>query len=288
MHMTDPNSLPQSLTKTELAKQLGVSRSSLYYQHKRPRLDEEIKHQVESVLTDHPSYGHKRIAMELKLNKKRILRVMKKFGIKPYRRRVRRPPKPADLGKPPIPVPNVTKILCPVVPGVVYVSDFTYIRYQERFIYLATVMDVFTREAIGWHISRYHNKALVIAALTDAMKRTGGKAPHYIHSDQGSEYDAQDYMTIANAYGSIISMSNKHSPWQNAFQESFYSHFKVDLGDPERFVTLPELIEAIHHQITEYNTDRIHTVLKTTPEQFRQRWEAQHKTSGTVSRKWGT
>lgn len=286
--MENGNQPARGITKTELAKKLGVSRASLYYRHKRPALDAEVKQQIESVLTDHPSYGHKRIALELKLNKKRILRVMKKFGMKPYRRRVRRPAKPDDLGKPPVSVLNITKILCPIAPRVVYVSDFTYIRYQERFIYLATVMDLFTREIVGWNISRYHNKALVIGALLDAMKRTDGKAPQYIHSDQGSEYDAEDYMSITASYGITISMSDKHSPWQNPFQESFYSHFKVDLGDPERFSSLPELIEAIHQQIVEYNTNRIHTVLKTTPEQFRKRWELRQQTSDTAFRKLGT
>ncbi len=278
----------RGITKTELAKKLGVSRASLYYHHKRPILDAEIKQQIESVLTDHPSYGHKRIALELKLNKKRILRVMKKFGIKPYRRRVRKPAKSDDLGKPPVSIPNVTKTLCPIAPFVVHVSDFTYIRYQERFIYLATVMDQFTREIVGWNVSRYHNKELVIGALMDAMKRAGGKAPQYIHSDQGSEYDAQEYMVIAASCGITISMSNKHSPWQNAFQESFYSHFKVDLGDPDRFQTLPEFIEAIHHQITEYNTNRIHTVLKTTPTKFHARWKSRQQTSDPAFRKQGT
>lgn len=185
-------------------------------------------------------------------------------------------------------MPNVTKILCPVAPFIVHVSDFTYIRYQEWFIYLATVMEMYTREIIGWNVSRYHNKALVIGALMDAMKRTGGKAPQYIHSDQGSEYDSDDYMDIASSFGMMISMSDKHSPWQNAFQESFYSHFKVDLGDPERFETLPEFIEAIHHQMTDYNTNRIHTVLKTTREQFRKRWELRQKTSDSAFRKLGT
>jgi len=283
----DTGSIP-ALTKTELAKKLGVSRSSLYYRKKRPAIDEEIKRQIESVLTDHPSYGHKRIALELKLNKKRIRRVMKKFGMKPYRRRVQKPQKKGDRGKLPVSVPNVTKILCPIGPGVVYVSDFTYIRFQERFIYVATVMDMFTREIIGWNISRYHNKSLVLGALMDAIKRQGGKAPLWIHSDQGSEYDADDYMTIANAYGITISMSNKASPWQNAFQESFYSHFKVDLADPERFPTLGEFIEAIHHQIVDYNTNRIHTTLKTTPEKFRLRWEKTRKTSDTASKEKGT
>lgn len=95
-------------------------------------------------------------------------------------------------------------------------------------------------------------------------------------------------MVIITSYGITVSMSNKHSPWQNAFQESFYSHFKVDLGDPERFETLPELIEALHLQIVDYNTNRIHTAFKMTPEQFRLRWYQQHKTSDNVSRKRGT
>lgn len=278
----------KALTKKELAEKLGVSRSSLYYHHKRPLIDEEVKRQIESVLTDHPSYGHKRIALELKFNKKRIRRVMKKFGMKPYRRRAQRPRKPADNGKFPATFPNITKLLCPLAPSIVYVSDFTYIRYQERFIYLATVMDMFTREIVGWNVSRYHNKALVLGALIDAIKRKSGKAPIWIHSDQGSEYEANDYALIAASYGIKISMSSKASPWQNAFQESFYSHFKVDLGDPERFSSLPELIEAIHQQIVTYNTDRIHTALKTTPEKFRLRWERKQKTSDTVSKKLGT
>jgi hypothetical protein len=87
------------ITKTELAHKMGISRAMLYYHHKRPVIDEEVKRQIESVLTDNPSYGHKRIAMHLKLNKKRILRVMKKFGIKPYKRRFKKPVKKNDLGR---------------------------------------------------------------------------------------------------------------------------------------------------------------------------------------------
>lgn len=89
--------------KTEMAKRLGISRSSLYYKPKRPEIDLEVKAQIESVIGDNPAYGHKRIARELKLNKKRILRVMKKFGIKPYRRKAKPPFKKTDLNKPPTP-----------------------------------------------------------------------------------------------------------------------------------------------------------------------------------------
>ena len=161
------------MNKTELAKQMGISRGMLYYKHKRPAIDEEVKKQIESVLTDHPSYGHKRIALDLRLNKKRILRVMKKFGIKPYRRRVKKPRKQEDEGKAPSDFTNLIELICPIVPHMIWVSDFTYIKFQDKFIYLATIMDLYTREILGWNISRYHNKDLVLGALLDAIKRTG-------------------------------------------------------------------------------------------------------------------
>ncbi|MEK7165938.1 MAG: IS3 family transposase [Patescibacteria group bacterium] len=260
------------ITKTALAHKLGVSRSSLYYKHKRPAVDEEVKRQIESVLTAHPSYGHKRIAIELKLNKKRILRVMKKFGIRPYRRRVKKLRKKADEGKPAVTYMNVYKSLCPIAPFVVWVSDFTYIRFGSYFIYLATIMDMYTREIVGWNISRFHNQELILGALKDAISRCNSKVAIYFHSDQGSEYDSQTTTTFVITLGMMVSMSDKASPWQNGFQESFYSQFKVDLGDPNRFEVLGELIEAIHLTINDYNTDRIHTTLKMSPENYRLRY----------------
>ena len=256
------------ITLTQVARQLGVSRGSLYYIPKRPKIDEEIKAQIESVLSSHPSYGHKRIALDLKLNKKRILRVMKHFGIRPYRRRVRKADN-KDAVTSTIERINVTKVLCPLVPGVVWVSDFTYIKYQSKFIYLATIMDMYTREIVGWNISRYHNQDLVLGALRDALQRNGHKPPRYLHSDQGSEYSAEEYSKLAAELGITLSFSDKSSPWQNGFQESFFSNFKVDLGDPNRFTDLAELIQSIHLTINYYNTQRIHTKLKMTPHAFR-------------------
>ena len=177
----------KGLTKTELAKRLGVSRSSLYYEHKRPKIDEEIKRQIEAVMVENPAYGHKRIALELKLNKKRILRVMKKFGIKPYRRR-KKPRKKGDENKPEAKFKNLIKKFCPIVPGLVWVSDFTYIRFKERFIYLATLIDLFTREVVGWNVTRFHNQELVLGALEHALSNPKRGIPVYLHSDQGSEY----------------------------------------------------------------------------------------------------
>jgi transposase InsO family protein len=289
----DKELFPKKVTKTELAASLGVSRSSLYYQPKRPALDLEMKSQIESVLVDNPSYGHKRIAIELKLNKKRIRRIMKKFNLKPYRRRSKKPYKKDDLNKPPTKYLNLIKNFCPIRPDIVWVTDFTYIEFQGRFIYLATVMDLFTREIIGWNISRFHNKELVIGALLNALSKAESP-PLYIHSDQGSEYDAADYEKLCETNKIQISMSKKASPGENAFQESFYSTFKLDLGKTDQFETLGELIEALHLQIHKYNNKRIHTKLKMSPKQFREQYlkrtinRADEKVRTTLSNQMGT
>ena len=261
--------LTKKITKTALANGLGISRQSLYYQKKQPLLDEEVKRQIEAVLSDHPAYGHKRIALELKLNKKRILRVMKKFGIKPYRPHARALRKEEDKGKAAVEnAINIYQLLCPIRPNVVWVSDFTYIKYRDKFIYVATVMDMYTREIIGMAIARFHDKNLVMEAFMDAEKTTD-TAPVYLHSDQGSEYTSADYKTYVTAKRVILSFADKASPWQNGFQESFYGKFKVDLGEVSRFETLGELIEAIHQTVHYYNHKRKHTTLKMSPVEFK-------------------
>ena len=256
----------QSENKTRLAKKLGVSRSSLYYHHKRPEIDLEVKAQIESVLADHPDYGHKRIALELKLNKKRILRVMKKFGIKPYRRKVKLPIKKADLDKPATIFTNLIATLIINSPNQVWCTDFTYIKFHNQFIYLATILDLFTRKIVGVNISRFHNRFLVMGALLDALE--SHSAPEIIHSDQGSEYDSKDFMDLCDHHQIQISMSTKGSPWQNGHQESWYGKFKGEFGDFNRFETIGELIEEIYHQIYYYNHHRMHTSLHTTPHQY--------------------
>lgn len=259
-------------SKTELAKKLGVSRSSLYYKAKREFLDEEMRKQILIVLGLNPSYGHKRIALEFGLNNKRIRRCMKKFGIKPYRRRARIPRKKDDEGKEAGKWKNEIITFCPIKPNIVWASDFTYIKFQGAFIYLATIIDIYTREIIGWNISTVHDTNLVLGAIKHAAQRTG-KIPVYLHSDQGSEYDAKVYEDYVLEKGIIISMSHKNSPWENAFQESFYSQFKVDLGFVSRFETVEELIEEIYQTIYYYNNQRIHGSLKMSPVIFKQQYE---------------
>ncbi len=249
--------------KKELAKKLGISRSSLYYKSKMKVRDEAIKRKILFTLSEHPSYGHRRLAIHLGRNKKCILRVMKKFDIKPYRRRVRRPRKKGDLNKDALCVPNYAKIMCPLKRDVLWASDFTYIWFRGRFWYLATVIDVFSREIVGFAFSGKHDRHLVIDALDDALEKRS--APHYLHSDQGSEYTSYTYLDKLKEKGVKASFSSKSSPWQNGYQESFYSEFKKDLGHPSRFETIGEFMEAIYLQLHYYNNRRIHTALKMPP-----------------------
>jgi putative transposase len=267
-------------TKSSLAKKMGISRGMLYYQHKRPLVDKEIKRKIEEVMQTHKAYGHKRIALELKLNKKRILRIMRKFHLKPVKRRNVKFVKPDDSGKPETPFKNVIETFCPTRSNIVWVGDFTHIRFQNTWVYLATVMDIFTREVIGWHLSATHTKDLVIEAFIDALEKTK-TAPLYFHSDQGSEYESQEYLDILENNKIIISMSRKSHPWENGYQESFYSGFKLDLGPTGNYQTIGELYEVIAQTIYYYNNDRIHTTLKTTPKKFRLSRDYLFKEMGT-------
>ena len=127
-------------------------------------------------------------------------------------------------------------------------------------------MDILNREIVGICVLINHSSALTIQALVSALLEHG--RPDIIHSDHGSEYTAKIYQDFCSSAGIKISMSRKGSPWENGYQESFYDKFKVDLGDPNRFDDLGELVYEIYHTIYVYNTTRIHTSLKMSPREF--------------------
>lgn len=267
-------------TKTALAAKLGISRGMLYYQHKQPIIDESLKIEIKKVLVHHPAYGHRRIALELNLNKKRIRRVMRKFHLMPRKRRGKGFVKPDDLGKTETRFKNEIETFCPIRPNVVWVGDFTHIRFKNTWMYLATIMDIYTREIIGWHLSTNHQKDLVIEALLDAVDKRK-TVPLYFHSDQGSEYESDEYLELVKSNGVIVSMSRKSHPWENGYQESFYSGFKLDLGPTNHFQELGELYEKVSQTLHYYNNSRIHTKLKTSPVKFRLGREYLFKELGT-------
>src|SRR3989344_1009004 len=147
-------------------------------------------------------------------------------------------------------------------------------------LYLATVMDLCTREILGWHVLLGHPAELVLGAFQDAI-RSAGAAPGILHSDQGSEYTSKRYTAIVEEQHIRISMSRMGSPGENGYQESFYSQFKLDLGSPERFDSLGELIAAIALHIHRYNHTRIHTKLKMPPAAYAERHRTKVETGIT-------
>lgn len=264
------NRKSKKVNKTNLAKNLGVCRQSLYYKPKLPAKDLELKKKIEEVLVEHKSYGHKRIAIHLGINRKRVLRVMKLFNLSPTRK-PRVPVKIEDLKQEKSKNLNLFKEFNLNSPSQIWASDFTYLPYfNNKSLYLATIIDCFTKEITGWSLSSKHNSELIENALNDALSKR--KKPKILHSDQGSEYNkSEDFTKVLKSNKIKQSMSKKGSPWQNGMQESFYGKFKLELGHPKCYETLGELVEAIAHQIYYYNNKRIHTAIKCPPVVFYQK-----------------
>src|SRR3989344_5606241 len=141
------------------ARALGVSRSTLYYKPTQPEKDWALKCRIEALLRGHPSYGSPRIALALTRNKKPVERVMKRFGIKAYRRRGRKWKKTRNIK---VVYPNLLLIEYPAYERHIWVSDFTRIPFHSGTVYLATVMDVFTRRIVGVSNTRRTAHALCI------------------------------------------------------------------------------------------------------------------------------
>ena len=259
----------QKATKTALARSLGVSRASLYYVSKQLPKDWALKTQIEVVLGKHPSYGSPRVAEELKINRKRAERVMRLFGVKAFRRRGR---KFRKKGVSKTLYPNLLKTNYPKFPNDIWAADFTYIPYSNRFLYLAAVIDLFSREVVGVSVMLNHSVSLVLETLFMAV--THHPRPTIFHSDNGREYGSRVFIQALRDLDIQISRSAKGCPWENGYQESFYSQFKVDLGDPNRFQTLGELVYEIHRLIWDYNHQRIHSALKMPPKLFIQKYQS--------------
>ena len=231
-----------------------------------PKKDEDLREKIVEVMRENPGYGSPRVAIALGINKRRAARGMKKFDLRPARRS-KKPRKPLDQGKEATGRPNIVKKLCPIVPNYVWVSDFTYIRFGSRFLYLCTVMDLFTGEVLGSNISNTHDAKLVRTSLERAILSQGG-FPIWFHSDQGSEYASKEVQDWLERQGVLISMSPKSSPWWNGAQESFFGRFKLEFGDVERFETTADLVEALYGQLNYHNQKRIKSKLKMPPAAF--------------------
>ena len=183
---------------------LRVSRSALYYKPKMDARDHALRREIEAVLHRHPSYGHKRVARHLKRNKKPVLRVMKRFGIKPYRRRGRkwRRVKPQSEQ-----YSNFLTLVTPSFEGCVWAADFTHLAFKDRDVCVATVIDLFSRKVMGAAVSTSHGAPLVIQTFANALLTNG--RPAIFHSDNGSEYHAKPFRGLLDMLGITISHQRK-------------------------------------------------------------------------------
>ncbi len=253
----------QTVTKSALAKHLGVSRASLYYVPKLERKDWELKIKMEAVLREHPGYGSRGMRDALKISRERAQRVMRKYGLRPYRRRGRKWRKKRKIA---VQYPNLLAITMPAYPNHIWAADFTELWYQDKWVYIATAIDLFTRNIVGLSVALRKGAVLTIQALGAALLHN--PRPLIFHSDNGKEYEARAFITVLEKVGAKISRSHPGCPWENGYQESFYGKFKVDFGDPNRFETLGELVAEIYRTIWVYNNTRIHSALRMPPKVF--------------------
>jgi len=262
---------------------------------------------IKTIRIDNPFYGIRRLKIALfmqgqKVSTNRLRRVCKLFNLKP-RSNSKKWIKSKDKNLLDTRIPNLTieKSIDPITaqetikpikitkPNQVWASDFTYLKFQGMWYYLATTIDVHTKEITGFHISTNHNTNLIVNALNKAINTNNYEVPEIIHSDQGSEYRSIEYQNLLKTYNITPSNSNKSSPWQNGYQESFYGKFKLEL----ELYKLPkdsnytDIYNYIANQIDYYNNYRIHTSINNIPNRFRMLYyEVNGMIKDRINKKW--
>lgn len=206
------------------------------------------------------------------MNHKKILRIMHKFHLEAprlwYQKKFTTQSDPAYLAS----YSNLLKTmdLTTLSLGDVWSTDLTYIKFQGKFIYLSIIQDIIGKEVVGFNLSFYHDSELVLKTIKEAALKTG-RFPIIFHCDRGRENLSQLCAGYLEENHVKVSVSDPGSPWQNAWSESFFSRFKQESGDLNRFEDLGELIGYIYWYLNYYNSIRIHLKIKMSPYQFKQK-----------------
>jgi len=255
---------------TMMCKELDVSRAGFYAwcgRPESPRAQEDRRLAIlvrEAHERGRKTYGSPRVHAELQANevfvsRKRVIRLMQAAGI---RGRVRRRYKCTTMSDHDHPVaPNLLdRKFDPVAPNQSWVGDVTELVTNDGKLYLAVVLDLFSRFAIGWALSAVNDRHLAIRALEMALRRRCPDAGLLHHSDQGSPYASEDYQDVLSAHGITCSMSRRGNCYDNAVMESFFSSLKLELG--ERFETHGSAkVLLFDHIEVFYNQQRRHSAL---------------------------
>jgi transposase InsO family protein len=239
---------------------LGCNRSSFYYEP-TPRDEAELKASIEKVVEDWPTYGHRRVAAQLarqgrEVNHKKVLRLMRQMGLAERRpvRKVRTTDSEHSFPR----YPNLVQGLDICRPNQVWAADITYVRLAAEDLYLAIVMDLYTRAVRGWRLWRGLDASLTLGALKMALRHG---SPQIHHSDQGVQYACRDYVEALPA-GVQISMAEVGEAWQNGHAERAIRTIKeecIELEEYEDYADARRRIGAFLQDV--YNRKRIHSAL---------------------------
>jgi putative transposase len=265
--------ISQEYPITLVCDMLSCPRSSYYYQAKQPD-ETELKSAIEKIAAEWPTYGWRRITAQLHrqgwvVNHKRVRRLMREMGLQAKIKRKRRNTTNSKHAFPRY--PNLVPGLDVVHPDQVWVSDITYIRLHREFVYLAVIMDVFTRGIRGWHLGRSLDQSLTLLALQRALAH---HTPEIHHSDQGVQYAATAYTQLLLEAKVQISMAEVGEAWQNGYAERLIRTIKeeeVDLSDYEDYNDTIRQLGRFLDQV--YMHKRIHSSLGyLTPAEFEDQW----------------
>ncbi len=253
----------------QLCHLFEVSRSWYYEYRGQPEDDEgetALRDRIEEIILEFPGYGYRRVTHALHregeyINHKRVLRIMreesllcrikKSFVIKTTNSRHRFPV-----------YPNLLAGLELSAPDQAWVADFTYIRLRNAFVYLACILDAFSRRCVGWHLSRDMTTQLTLTALQGAIQERHPQAGLIHHSDRGMQYASYDYIDQLKQIDAQISMSSVDNPYDNAKAESFFKTLKqeeVYLKEYRSFEDAEANLAVFLEQV--YNSKRLHSSL---------------------------
>ena len=248
---------------------MDISRSTYYY---KPHTDEakckqdaDIRDRLEELALHFTRYGYRRVTVQLQregfmVNHKRVLRLMQESDL--LCRSKRRFVRTTDSDHPYPVYPNVYGDTIIIEVDQAWVADITYIRLLHEFVYLAVILDAYSRRVVGWALSRHIDAALTCAALKAAIAERNPSAGCIHHSDRGVQYAAEEYIAILNEHGFVISMSRKGNPYDNAQAESFMKTLKVEEVYVSEYRTFTEVKERIGEFIELiYNQERLHSAL---------------------------
>ena len=234
-----------------------------------PLVEMELRDQMQRIALEWPSYGYRRITHELgrrgfAVNHKRVLRMMREDNLLCVRRRAFLATTDSRHSLPVY--PNLAGKMTVTAINQLWVADITYIRLRSEFVYLAVVLDAFSRRVIGWALGRTLVAELALRALRMALdeRRPGPGLVH--HSDRGVQYASWAYTDLLTQHQAVISMSRKGNPWDNGWCESFMKTLKCEEVNINEYRDWEEVLACIGEFIeVVYNRKRLHSALGYVP-----------------------